>query len=137
MTTLHDIVDNFDKVSKLYDVYLTHGLNPGRDRPGVPYLHEPRILSLDNSSHFTFDPVSTNNLDCFVVDVQVDKSGIDKRAYEVLGDGYLGGHLIDKDDDMNCEVTLKYKNTIVTVNDLEALKVAGLADKVTITKEVK
>lgn len=130
MTTLHDIVDNFDQVSKLYDVYLTHGLNPGRDRPGVPYLHEPRIL------HLGVDNV-WNDDSSFLVDVQVDKSGIDKDAYKILGDGYLGSHLIDKDDDMNCEVTLKYKNTIVTVNDLEALKVAGLADKVTITKEVK
>tara|TARA_A100001201_G_C4022425_1_gene181016 strand:+ start:477 stop:803 length:327 start_codon:yes stop_codon:yes gene_type:complete len=105
MTTLHDIIDNFDEISKLNDIYLTNGLNPGRFRPGVPFLHNPKIISL---SHCSDDLIDRHN-EPFVVDVQVDQSGIDKYAYEILGDGYLGGHTIDKNDDMNCEVTLKKK----------------------------
>ena len=105
MTTLHDIIDNFDEISNLNDIYLTNGLNPGRFRPGVPYLHNPKIISLSHCS----DDLVDRHIQPFVVDVRVDQSGIDKYAYEILGDGYLGGHTIDKNDDMNCEVTLKKK----------------------------
>jgi|TARA_R100000084_G_C4597452_1_gene121494 hypothetical protein len=102
MTTLHDIIDNFDEVSKLNDVYLAQGINPSSDRPDVPYIHEPKIIGL-----YDYDD------DWFEVEVQVNKNGIDKYAYEALGDGYLGGHLLSKDREMSdyeTEIILKPKN---------------------------